>query len=107
MSALDLYETLSGLSADMLIAAETGDWDRLVELERTVARLRNRLSTEDAQARLTEAERERKVDLIKRILADDRRIRSYTEPWMEHVRRFLGEDITGRGIRASYSAAGY
>ena len=107
MSTISLYETLSGISGDMVHAAETGDWDRLIELERNVARLRDRLSVEDAQTRLTECERERKVHLIKRILADDRKVRSYTEPWMEHVRRFLGDATPGRDIRSSYTAAGY
>lgn len=107
MTTLKLYETLSGISADMVHAAETGDWDRLMELERTVAQMRNRLAVEDVQSRLTEAERDRKVHLIKRILADDRKVRSYTEPWMEHVRRFLGDTTPGRDIRSSYTAAGY
>ena len=107
MSTLNLYETLSSISADMVQAAETGDWDRLIELERTVARLRDRLSVEDAQTRLSESERERKVHLIKRILADDRKVRSYTEPWMETVRRFLGDTSRGRTARSTYTAAGY
>lgn len=107
MNTLKLYETLSGISGDMVHAAETGNWDRLIELERTVARLRDRLSAEDAQAKLTESERNRKVHLIKRILADDRKVRSYTEPWMDHVRRFLGDATPGRDIRSTYTAAGY
>lgn len=107
MSTLNLYETLSGISGDMVQAAEAGDWDRLIELERKVAQLRNRLSVEDARTRLTEPERERKVHLIKHILADDRKVRSFTEPWMEHVRRFLGDATPGRDIRSSYTAAGY
>lgn len=107
MSTLGLYETLSAISGDMVLAAETGDWDRLIELERSVARLRDRLSAEDARAGLSESERERKIHLIKRILADDRKVRSYTEPWMEHVRRFLGDASPGRGIRGTYTAAGY
>lgn len=107
MSTLNLYEALSSISGDMVNTAEAGDWDRLIELERKVARLRNRISVEDAQTRLTEPERERKVHLIKRILADDRKVRSFTEPWMEHVRRFLGDATPGRDIRSTYTAAGY
>lgn len=107
MSTLNLYETLSGISEDMVHAAEVGDWDRLSELERRVAGLRSRLALADAQTRLTESERERKVDLIKRILADDRKVRSYTEPWMDQVRRFLGDTAPGSSVRSSYSAAGY
>jgi flagellar protein FliT len=107
MSTLDLYETLSGISEDMVHAAEVGDWDRLSELEHRVAELRTRLSLADAHARLSESERERKVHLIKRILADDRKVRSFTEPWMDHVRRFLGDATPGSNLRSTYSAAGF
>ncbi|MBK8335984.1 MAG: flagellar protein FliT [Sterolibacteriaceae bacterium] len=107
MSTLNLYETLSDISEHMVRAAEVGDWDRLGELERRVAGLRSGLALADAQTRLTESERERKVHLIKRILADDRKVRSYTEPWMDHVRRFLGDTAPGSNVRSSYSAAGY
>lgn len=107
MNTLKLYETLSDISGNMVRAAEAGDWDRLVELERSVARLRDLLPLEDPRTDLTQAERVRKVDLIQRILADDRTVRGYTEPWMEHVRRFLGEPTGGRGVRDSYTAAGY
>ena len=64
-------------------------------------------SLADAQARLSESERERKVHLIKRILADDRKVRSFTEPWMDHVRRFLGVATPGSNLRSTYSAAGF
>jgi len=107
MSTLNLYETLSCISGDMVHAAESGDWDRLIELERSVAQLRDRLTAEDRPAGLTESERNRKVHLIKRILADDRKVRSYTEPWMDHVRHFLGDTTPGRDIRSTYTAAGY
>lgn len=107
MSRLALYETISGISGDMVDAAAAGDWDRLVQLERSIACLRNRLCVEDSQAKLSADERDRKVYLIKRILADDREIRSYTEPWMEQVRRLLGQATPGGDIRGSYTAAGY
>jgi len=47
------------------------------------------------------------VHLIKRILADDRKVRSFTEPWMEQVRRFLGDATPGRNARSMYTGAGY
>lgn len=107
MSALKLYETLSDISGAMVLAAETGDWDRLIELERRVARLREQLAAADANSRLNDEERARKVHLIKRILADDRKVRSYTEPWMEQVKRFLGDNAQGRHARSMYTGAGY
>ena len=107
MSALTLYETLSDISGHMVLAAETGDWDRLIELERTVVRLRDKLSRADGNNGLSDAERARKAQLIKGILADDRKIRSFTEPWMENVRRFLGDASPGRDARKLYTGAGY
>jgi flagellar protein FliT len=37
----------------------------------------------------------RKVELIKKIMADDAEIRSHTEPWMKKLRTFLG---SGSGL---------
>lgn len=107
MSTLALYETISGISGDMADAAAAGDWDRLVQLERSIACLRSQLCVEDSHAKLTADERDHKVDLIKRILADDRKIRSYTEPWMEQVRRLLGQATPGGDIRGGYTVSGY
>ena len=35
--SLSLYETVSSLSGDMLVAAQAGEWDQLVELENRCA----------------------------------------------------------------------
>lgn len=103
MSALELYETMSDLSGRMVEAARQSDWDRLVALEQDVAHLRDTMDLDRSTAtRLTPDERARKVHLIHRILANDAEVRSYTEPWMESVRQFLGAGVAGRNVRRAY-----
>lgn len=105
-SQIELYQQMSALSADMVAAAQTQDWDRLVELERAVSALRDKLMTDDG-GNLDENERTAKAALIQRILDDDAEIRRHTEPWMEHVRKFLGDGARQRQIEKAYGAGGF
>lgn len=104
MSALFLYESMSAISARMAEAAAANDWDRLVLLERDCASLARRLEADGEAVKLTEAERNRKIELIHRILADDAQVRRHADPWMEHVRQFLGGGARGREMRRAYGA---
>lgn len=108
MTSIHLYEQMSSLSAQMAAAAQANDWTRLTTLEREVAGLRDQLMREEPAGRapntLSEPERRAKIDLIKRILADDREVRRHTEPWMNSMRHMLGGANKGRAMRAAYSA---
>lgn len=101
---IELYEEMTHLSARMVEAARRNDWDNLIELERAVGTLRQRLAAEDESHRLGISERERKAALIQRILADDAEIRRHTEPWMEQVRQFLGGSRKKRQVDQTYGA---
>ncbi|MCX9156145.1 flagellar protein FliT [Niveibacterium sp. 24ML] len=107
MSTLALYENMSGLSAQMAVAARENDWDRVSALEAQITQLRNDLLNADSLDRpaplMSDTERRKKADLIKRILADDREVRRHTEPWMDSVRTMLGGASRGRAMRAAYS----
>lgn len=102
---IEIYEDMSALSAQMVEAARSQDWDRLVGLERSVSTLRGTLA-EDDSASLSSTEVERKRSLIQRILDDDAEIRRHTEPWMEHVRQFLGGEKMRRNVERAYGAGG-
>ncbi len=104
MSSLALYESMSTLSAQMVEAAAACDWDRLTALEMDCAGLARQLEANEEPARLSEAERARKMDLIRRILADDAEVRRHAEPWMEQVRQFLGGGARERTVRRAYGA---
>lgn len=100
---INRYEEMSALSAQMVEAAQAQDWDRLIELERSVAEIRDALIAEgDSNANLTDTERTLKAALIQRILDDDAEIRRHTEPWMEHVREFLLNANQRRRIENAY-----
>ncbi|MCX8087003.1 MAG: flagellar protein FliT [Rhodocyclaceae bacterium] len=102
MSAqIELYEQMCALSAKMVEAARAHDWERLVDLERAVAALRDTLMRE-SEAQSDPRIVERKRELIQRILQDDAEIRRHTEPWMEQVRRFLSSGAKKRQIDRAY-----
>lgn len=103
-SQIELYEEMCLLSARMVEAARASDWDNLIELEHGVTSLRNALmaTPDDGNAAGTDSERKR--SLIQRILEDDAEIRRHTEPWMEHVRRFLGDNTRRRDVQKAYAA---
>jgi len=101
-SQIEIYEEMSTLSAQMVEAAQANDWDRLVTLERSVTRLRKLLSEDEDNSRLSAGEIEIKRALIQRILDDDAEIRRHTEPWMEHVRQFLGGSARRQQVERAY-----
>jgi flagellar protein FliT len=107
MDSLNLYERMSEISTAMVEAARKNDWTRLVSLENDVARLRDALArTEPARPMVPDdPQRARKVDLIRRILADDAEVRRFTEPWMEGVKKFLGGMAVERALSSAYGAA--
>lgn len=103
-SQIELYEEMSLLSSRMVEAARAGDWDNLIELEHGVASLRATLmaTPEDSSALATDLDRRR--SLIQRILEDDAEVRRHTEPWMELVRKYLGDSVRRRDVEKAYAA---
>ena len=102
-SQIELYEEMSLLSSRMVAAARAGDWDNLIELEHGVTSLRNTLmaTPEDSNAPATDVARRR--SLIQCILEDDAEVRRHTEPWMEHVRKYLGDSPHRRNVTKAFS----
>ena len=104
MSTLALYESMSAISAQMVEAASACDWERLVALEKDCAGLPRHLEPNGEPIPLSDAEKTRKIALIHRILADDAEVRRHTQPWMEQVKRFLGDGARERTMRRAYGA---
>ena len=99
------YEAMCRLTGQMAEAARENEWDLLGSLEKQVAAIREYLLAEDAGdmlLELNEAQRERKRELILRMLADDREIRRHTEPWMASVRALLTGSASERNVRKAY-----
>ncbi|WP_426193812.1 flagellar protein FliT [Massilia sp. DWR3-1-1] len=78
-----MYEQLAGLTAQMTLAAQAGDWCSLAALEQQCAR--HQQAVQAGVPPLTGEARSRKIALMKQIMANDRAIRDVTEPWINKV----------------------
>lgn len=96
------YETLSKLTGDMLLAAKQGEWDRLTELERHCRVPLNQLISHAAAVKLNDSERQRKLEVIRKILADDAQIRELTEPRLTKLLSLLRGSDTARKLAKTY-----
>ena len=85
---LSMYENIAGLSNQMLMSARNSDWDGLTRLEGQCAS-EARGATAGSIPALSGAPRMRKIDLLKQILANDRAIRTITEPWMTQLSQVM------------------
>ena len=84
---LAMYESLATLSVRKASAASAGDWDQLAQLETQCAI--HAAAARSGVPPLEGAERKRKIDLLKQIMANDRAVRDVTEPWMGQLGRAL------------------
>jgi flagellar protein FliT len=80
---LSMYENIAGLTNQMAAAARIGDMDRVGNLEAQCASEASATST--GVPALAGAQRLRKIDLLKQILANDREVRDLTDPWMNNI----------------------
>lgn len=87
---LGLYEEVARPTGSMLSAAHQHDWDRLLDLEAGCAHCIESLKRCPVATPLDETARQQKVDLLKRILENDREIRQLIEPWMHRIGHLLG-----------------
>ncbi|MGI4719954.1 MAG: flagellar protein FliT [Janthinobacterium lividum] len=84
---LSMYDNLAGLTGQMKSAAQAGDWNGFDKLN-VQASVAAGAAIGGVPA-LDGAKRQRKIDLIKQLMANDRAIREVTEPWMGQVDRAL------------------
>lgn len=82
-----MYEQLASLTGQMAHAAKAGNWSEFEQLN-TEARVEARTATAGVPP-LEGAQRLRKIDLLKQLMANDRAIRDVTDPWDGQVERAL------------------
>ena len=102
---LSIYENVAVITNQMLTAARNGKWDELVELESHCSSQVATLKSSESPAPLTGEIREKKVRIIKQILADDREIRTITEPWMKQLSVMMNASGTERKLSQVYGAS--
>jgi flagellar protein FliT len=84
---LSMYENIAGITSRMVIAAQAGDWNGLARLKDQCASQASATAT--GVPPLAGAQRTRKIDLLRQIMANDRAVREVTEPWMGQLERVM------------------
>jgi flagellar protein FliT len=84
---LAMYENIAALTGRMAHAARDGDFDGLARLETQCALQAS--ATKSGVPALEGAQRLRKIDLLKQIMANDRAVREVTEPWHGQIERAM------------------
>lgn len=96
------YESLSSITSQMRDAAVHGEWDQLVNLEQQCSQHVATMKPVDAAAKLDEPTRQRKIQLIKKILADDAEIRNHTETWMGQLQQIMQSNRQEQRLQQAY-----
>lgn len=96
------YESLFVLTGRMREAAVRGEWDQLIDLEQQCRQHVAAMKQADASAALDEPSRQRKVSLIKNILAHDADIRSRTVAWMGQLQRIMQSNRQEQRLQQAY-----
>jgi flagellar protein FliT len=101
---ITIYETMCDITGNMLAAAQSRDWEKLVELESHCASHVATLKAREAVVALNGPTRARKVEIINKILSHDRQIRDLTTPWMAELAALINSSGTSRKLSAAYGA---
>ncbi len=99
---LDQYERIKHVTGQMVAAARRADWDHLIDLEESCRSLTDALMEAERGVQLPPPMLERKVQLIRNVLADDAEIRNLTEPWMLRLQELLNGVDLGQQVKAAY-----
>ncbi|MFA7399496.1 MAG: flagellar protein FliT [Sideroxydans sp.] len=99
------YQRLSSITEQMRNAAAVGEWDDLIELEKRCSQEVENIKPRDGVP-TDEVSRKQKADLIRKMLADDKAIRSYTEPWMRQLERIMQSARSEQRLQNAYLAQG-
>lgn len=89
----------------MLQAVESGDFDRAVQLQHEIDRLRSEAETSPSTSERNPGEVEALRAQIVRVLEIDRRIGSYLTPLHDETKKLLQAQRRDRAVRSAYQAS--
>jgi flagellar protein FliT len=99
---IQTYEAILEVTAQMLEAARSADWDRLVEHEKRCRSLVDTLMAGRSDVVLDDDARRRKSEIIRKVLSDDAAIRDLTQPWMARLQHMMTSAGHERRLHAAY-----
>lgn len=101
---LEVYEAISSVAEEMLCAARNGDWELLVERERACRTMVDWLKNNADGVSLAPSSQARKVEIVRKYLADDAQIRDLTQPRLAWLGSMLRGNRRERDVRTAYNA---
>ena len=104
LELISLYENVATITTNMLDAARTNDWDLLAQLESDCASRVQLLRDHELPVDLPMDLRDKKIRIIKKILADDKEIREITEPWMAQLASLMKSSSANLKLSQTYGA---
>lgn len=102
---LALYENVAVITSQMLDAARRRDWQTMTTLENDCSNTVQRIRENENPAPLSAEMKQRKIQVIKQILADDKEIRDITEPWMTELAQLMQSSKTSIKLHQAYGPA--
>lgn len=103
---VERYGRMADASLRMLSAARLDDWDLVCAIEKECAALIAELSTIGDLVPSDPALRQQKIDLMKRVLADDAELRLLTQPWLRKLDSLMRSPETAARLGRTYGAGG-
>ena len=104
LELISLYENVATITGNMLEAARSGNWELLERLEHDCSSRVQTLRENEIPFDLPTDMRDKKIRIIKKILADDKEIRDLTEPWMAQLSDLMKNSSTTRKLSRAYGA---
>jgi flagellar protein FliT len=104
---VERYRRMADASGRMLSAARLDDWDGVCRIEKECATIVAELKTMGDLAPSDPALRTQKLDLMKRVLADDAEIRLLSQPWMGKLDAMMRGQATGVRMQRAYGASSH
>lgn len=102
---LEVYEAISSVAEEMLAAARQGNWELLIERERACRTLVDWLKEHANGVSLEPASQARRLEIVRKYLADDAQIRDLAAPQLAWLGAMLRGSRSERDVRTAYNAS--
>lgn len=99
---ISIYEHVAVITDQMVSAAENNDWALLAALELRCSAEVQAIKDNDVPVRLEKEARQKKISMINKILADDKKIRDITEPRMAQLTQMMQKTSTQSKLARAY-----
>ena len=102
---ISTYEEILVTTNKMLAAAQSNEWDTLINLEKQCRELTNKLIENETESTLSHELQQKKIKIIHQVLDDDAQIRSITDPWMSKLQDIINTNTYKRSLQQAYQSS--